>query len=222
MNLPWRSSISLVEETAAIIRERVFSGRYRPGDRLAQAELSAEIGLSRTPLREALRVLAQEGIVDADASGNARVATAGAAQLREAYEFREALGAAAVRLACPRIGERTLAELDRLVAAQRQAAGQQFHRLGADFHMLLLEASGNCYVQRHLSLVRMTEEVFRPPYGLQASDVHTVTAAHAAVVGSLRAEQPDQAGLHLRTFIRHELDIFARHHAAAQQERQPQ
>lgn len=209
MNSPWRSSVSLVEETAAVIRERVFAGRYQPGDRLAQEELSAELGLSRTPLREALRVLAQDGLLDVDAGGGARVAALDAARLSEAYEFREGLGESAVRLACPGLREQTLAELDRLVSEQRRATGRSFHRLGSAFHCLLLEASGNAYLRRNESLVRITEEVFRPRYGLLPEQILRVTAAHGALVGSLRAGDPDAAAFHLRTYIRHELQIIS-------------
>lgn len=216
MNSLWRSSVSLVDETAAVIRERVFTGRYLPGERLAQEELSAELGLSRTPLREALRVLAQEGLLEMDPGGGARVIVLDPARLREAYEFREALALAAVRLACRKPGEGTLAELDRLATGQREASGPAFHRLVSAFHCLLLEASGNSYLQRNETLVRMTEEVFRPRYGLQPGDVPAAAAAHAATAGALRADDPAAAASHISTYFRHELHIISQH------ERHPQ
>jgi DNA-binding GntR family transcriptional regulator len=213
LNSSWRSSVSLVEETAAVVRERVFAGRYQPGDRLAQEELSAELGLSRTPLREAYRVLAQDGLLDVDPGGTARVATWDAGRLSEAYEFRQALGTTAVRLACPRLGERTLSELERLAGEQSRASGRTYHRLGSAFHCLLLEASGNSHLQRNESLVRMTEEVFRPRYGLLTEHILAVSAAHAAVVSALRAGDQDSAELQIRSYISHEL------HIVSQQER---
>ncbi|AUI51446.1 GntR family transcriptional regulator [Arthrobacter crystallopoietes] len=216
MTSAWRSSVSLVEETAALIRERVFAGRYQPGERLTQAGLSAELGLSRTPLREALRVLEQDGIVVLDSAGSASVATATPAQLQDAYVFREALETAACRPACPRLTPGTLAELDRLIDEQRGAAGPRFHRLVSRFHAVLLEVSGNSYLQKHVSLVRMTEEVFRPSYGLTAETALDTVGAHAAVVNSLRQRAPDEAERHIRTYLAQQLDIMM------QQERQPQ
>ncbi|QTG82614.1 GntR family transcriptional regulator [Arthrobacter crystallopoietes] len=216
MTSAWRSSVSLVEETAALIRERVFAGRYRPGDRLTQTGLSAELGLSRTPLREALRLLEQDGIVVLDSAGSTSVATATPAQLQDAYAFREALETAACRLACPRLTPGTLAELDRLVDEQRRVGGPRFHQLVSRFHAVLLEASGNSYLQKHLSLVRMTEEVFRPRYGLTTEAALETVGAHAAVVNSLRQRAPDEAERHIRTYLAQQLDIMM------QQERQPQ
>ena len=216
MTSAWRSSVSLVEETAALIRERVFAGRYRPGDRLTQAGLSAELGLSRTPLREALRLLEQDGIVVLDSAGSASVATATPAQLQDAYAFREALERAACRLACPRLTPATLAELDRLVDEQRRAAGPRFHQLVSRFHAVLLEASGNSHLQKHLSLVRMAEEVFRPGYGLTAEAALDTVGAHAAVVNCLRQHAAEEAEQHIRTYLAHQLEIMM------QQERQPQ
>ena len=223
MTSAWRSSVSLVEETAALIRERVFAGRYKPGDRLTQAGLSAELGLSRTPLREALRLLEQDGIVVLDSAGSASVATATPAQLQDAYAFREALETAACRLACPRLTPGTLAELDRLVDEQRRAAGPRFHQLVSRFHQLvsrfhavLLEASGNSHLQKHLSLVRMAEEVFRPGYGLTAEAALDTVGAHAAVVNCLRQHAAEEAEQHIRTYLAHQLEIMM------QQERQPQ
>jgi DNA-binding GntR family transcriptional regulator len=216
MTSVWRSSVSLVEETAALIRERVFAGRYQPGDRLTQAGLSAELGLSRTPLREALRLLEQDGIVVLDSAGSASVATTTPAQLQDAYVFREALEAAACRLACPRLTTGTLAELDRLVDEQRRASGQRFHQLVSRFHAVLLEVSGNSHLQKHVSLVRMTEEVFRPHYGITAEAALETVGTHAAVVNSLRKRAPDEAERHIRTYLAQQLDIMM------QQERQPQ
>ncbi|WP_139004989.1 GntR family transcriptional regulator [Arthrobacter crystallopoietes] len=216
MTSAWRSSVSLVEETAALIRERVFAGRYRPGDRLTQAGLSAELGLSRTPLREALRLLEQDGIVVLDSAGGASVATATPAQLQDAYAFREALETAACRLACPRLTPGILAELDRLVDEQRRAAGPRFHQLVSRFHAVLLEASGNSYLQKHLSLVRMAEEVFRPGYGLTAEASLDTIGFHAAVVNCLRQHAAEEAEQHIRTYLAHQLEIMM------QQERQPQ
>ena len=110
----------------------------------------------------------------------------------------------------------TLAELDRLVDEQRRAAGPRFHRLVSRFHAVLLEASGNSYLQKHLSLVRMAEEVFRPSYGLTAEAALDTVGAHAAVVNCLRQRAAKEAEKHIRTYLAQQLDIMI------QQERQPQ
>ena len=209
MNSSWRSSVSLVEETAAVVRERVFAGRYQPGDRLAQEELSAELGLSRTPLREAYRVLAQDGLLDVDPGGTARVAAWDAGRLSEAYEFRQALGTTAVRLACTRLGKRTLNELERLAGEQGRASGRSLPPSG---FRLPLPFAGGLWQQPFAAQRAASPHdggIFRPRYGLLPEDILAVSAAHAAVVSALRAGEPDSAEFQIRSFISHELHIIS-------------
>jgi DNA-binding FadR family transcriptional regulator len=79
-----------------------------------------------------------------------------------------------------------------------------------------LEASGNSHLQRNESLVRMTEEVFRPRYGLLTEHILAVSAAHAAVVSALRAGDQDSAELQIRSYISHELHIISQQERLSQ------
>ncbi len=170
----WRSAVPLVEETAALLRERIFDGRYAPGARLPQAELSAELSLSRTPLREALRLLEEQGLVRADDRGGARVSTMGPEEVLAALEFREAVEGLAARLACDRLAAvrgvssatpPALAELRELAAAEAHellpGRERRFALLSGRFHESLLRASGNSFVLRQSGVIRLTEKLLQ-------------------------------------------------------------
>ncbi|MGH3654729.1 GntR family transcriptional regulator [Glutamicibacter sp.] len=158
MAFDWRSNVSLARETAGVISERVFLGRYAPGQVLAQQRLSEELGVSRTPLREAFALLEHEGVVQLDSSGRATVTKMETTNLREALEFRELLESAACSMAIDRISRSLLDDLLRALRNPGTATPNNASRV----HLLLLGSSANRYLQGFSTLVRITEEVHLP------------------------------------------------------------
>ncbi|MFJ2350427.1 GntR family transcriptional regulator [Glutamicibacter sp. NPDC055491] len=154
----WRSNVSLARETAGVISERVFLGRYAPGQVLAQQRLSEELGVSRTPLREAFALLEHEGVVQLDSYGRATVTKMDITNLREALKFRELLESAACGMAVDKISRPLLADM---LQALRNSGTATPHN-ASKVHLLLLGSSGNRYLQGFSTLVRITEEVHLP------------------------------------------------------------
>jgi DNA-binding GntR family transcriptional regulator len=109
------------DEIAMVIEEAILSGELEPGTVLRQEQLSERFGVSRTPVREALRQLSALGMVDFVPNRGARVRSLSRADLREAFLIRAELEGLATELATPRMGEAELAEL--------AAAGDEFARL---------------------------------------------------------------------------------------------
>lgn len=123
------------------LRELILSGELQPGAVLPQSALAREIGISTTPLREALRRLKQEGLVDLDAHRDARVRPLDAAEARDLLELRAGLDPLAAALAAERRTEAELGEireaLDGLEALSRHpstAQLQSHHRFHAAVH----------------------------------------------------------------------------------------
>lgn len=202
----WRSAVPLVEETAALLRERIFDGRYAPGVRLLQAELSAELNLSRTPLREALRLLEEQGLVQTDGRGGARVSTMDAGEVLAAWEFREAVEGLGARLACERFAAfgraaparpQALVELREIAAAEalelRPGQERRFALLSGRFHEGVLRASGNSFVQRQSGVIRLTEQLFRPPCLSTPAAAAAARARHVSLVVALEHGNADDA-----------------------------
>jgi DNA-binding GntR family transcriptional regulator len=153
---------ALVDRLAATIQARVLSGEFASGSRLRQESLATEFGVSRTPVREALRKLQAAGIVQLEPRRGARVRGPSAREVREAYEVRAELEGLAASLAATRIRDEELYRLrvaqemfndsaERIAAWKEQAqAGEPPTRAhdewirGNDlFHLMILQAAGN-------------------------------------------------------------------------------
>lgn len=101
---------------ADAIRDRILAGDFAPGERLAEEGLSAELGVSRMPVREALRVLAAEGVVTIEPRRGAWVSSYTADQVRELVEVRATLESLNAKLAARRKDPRQISELQRILA----------------------------------------------------------------------------------------------------------
>src|SRR4051794_16581980 len=135
---------SVVDQAYIAIRDRIDDGRLARGTRLHQEDLAAELGVSRTPVREALRRLAAEGRVELLTNRGARVAGIDLNAMPEPYEARLVIEPGAAALAARRgLSSAQLRQLRLAVAAQRSAAGdiQRSFAANRDFHLGLVAAS---------------------------------------------------------------------------------
>lgn len=105
---------SLHDEVLARLREFIVEGNLAPGARVPERLLCERFGISRTPLREALKVLASEGLIDLLPNRGARVRRIGEGEIIELFDVMGGLEALAGRLACERITEAAYAEIERL------------------------------------------------------------------------------------------------------------
>jgi DNA-binding GntR family transcriptional regulator len=137
---------SVVDQAYLAIRDRIDDGRLARGTRLHQEDLAAELGVSRTPVREALRRLAAEGRVELLTNRGARVADIDLAAMPEPYEARLVIEPGAAALAARRgLSAPQRRQLHAAIAAHRAAAGDIHRSFAAnrDFHLGLVAASGN-------------------------------------------------------------------------------
>jgi DNA-binding GntR family transcriptional regulator len=148
---------SLRETTYARLRDAIVDGTLSPGERLRDTELEQWLGVSRTPIREALLQLQRAGLVIAHAGRETRVSPVDVAATRQAAEVASALHALAARLAVPQLSP---ADLDALrVANDRFStaldADDADAALAADdaFHRVLTAASGNAVLGQQLEQV---------------------------------------------------------------------
>jgi DNA-binding GntR family transcriptional regulator len=157
---------SVVDQAYIAIRDRIDDGRLARGSRLHQEDLAAELGVSRTPVREALRRLAAEGRVEMLTNRGARVADIDLGSMPEPYEARLVLEPGAAALAARRgLTTGQLRRLRAAIAAQRSAAGdiQRSFAANRDFHLGLVEASGNQLLTQfaeHLWVARIGAAIY--------------------------------------------------------------
>lgn len=204
--LAWHSRTRLVDEVAQVLRERIYAGELLPGQSLRQVQLAEALQISRTPLREALRMLEQEGLLTTDPVRGVRVVQADSARLLEAYEVREVIDALAARLAAERAAARAGAVLRPLIAAQRKAlkpwSPGRYTQGNVEFHAAIIELAGNEFLRAQLPIVRLTSQVFTPQALLQRERVDTAIAEHAALAAAIEAGRAAEAEKLARTHIR--------------------
>jgi DNA-binding GntR family transcriptional regulator len=168
---------SVVDQVYAAVRARILSGELPRGSRLRQAALADELGVSRTPLREALRRLATEGLVELTANRGATVAEHDFGDQRQSWLARMALEPGAARIAAERNDGPSVRAMRDAIEAQRAAGGDpaESYDVNRGFHLALVAASGNPY------LLRFAEMLWAPQlgvliYAMQADDPAHVLA----------------------------------------------
>lgn len=144
-----------VEMVVGDLRERILSGQLAPGTPLRQEALAEELGVSRIPLREAIRLLSSEGLVDLQPHRGAYVVPLSSEEVREFFELRVQLEPWLLRLAVPHQTQADLHQAEVLVDAMDHAAASEWSRLNGHLHELLYLPA-----QRPLALhiVRMLHE----------------------------------------------------------------
>lgn len=129
-----------------ILREAITSGTLAPGDRLREVAIARQLSVSPTPVREALRRLEREGLVESTSHRGAAVAAVTSSIMANLYELHETLEAAAVRLAVlrgPHNLDHIRALLDRIDDSLSLPDHSTFNRLDLQFHRAVNELSGN-------------------------------------------------------------------------------
>lgn len=150
------------------LRRAILTGNIRPGERLMEVQLSQMLGVSRTPIREAIRKLELEGLVETLPRRGAQVAKISEKSLKDVLEVRRALDVLIAELACIRISEEQLIDLQnaqtQFEMAVKQASDKdidtaEIAKADVEFHNIIMEATGN---ERLISLVNnLAEQMYR-------------------------------------------------------------
>jgi len=156
---------SVVDQVYLATRARIIDGTLPRGARIHQEDLADELGVSRTPVREALRRLAAEGLVEMRTNRGARVADVGRDDMNAAYQARLIIEPGAARLAAQLAPPRPLQRMRAAVSAQRRAIPNVARSFEAnrEFHLALVEASGNQYLLQtaeRLWVTRIGEAIY--------------------------------------------------------------
>jgi len=117
--------VSVREKTYDFLKEKVLSGTFSPGERLTEEYLAAELGVSRTPIREALHKLELEGLVRALETRGFCVSQDSREEIGEIFEIRKILEGYALRYVCEHVKKETLNRLDAIIAKSEKAYQNQ-------------------------------------------------------------------------------------------------
>lgn len=179
------------------IREAILTGVLPPGHRVKERDVAEQMGISTTPVKEALRRLEQEGLVVSQPRRGAVVSRLVQIPVEEIEEIRGAMEGIAARLAAERLTDTELDELDQLVDHMSQltesmASPQQRVEEVNRFHALILEGSRNDFLVRFVATLTPFERVHQTEY-LDAAEARAILTEHVAIHAALRARDGDQA-----------------------------
>jgi DNA-binding GntR family transcriptional regulator len=183
---------------AAMLREMILAGDLEPREPLRQRDLAARFGVSETPVREALRRLQSEGLVDADVHRGATVAEAEQGAIEENSQIRAALEALGASLAAERITEEELAELRHLNERMSDPAiGDEYFELNRKFHFLIYQSARSPLL---LTLMRLLWRSVSPGPQVARSRVDS-TRQHAELLQALGERDKDKAAALIKAHI---------------------
>ncbi len=202
--------LSLAEKVAWELRQRIYDRRYLPGSVLRQEKLSEELGVSRTPLREAIKMLVQDGLIVNVPGRGARVVTGDLPTLLAAYELRAVVDGLAARLAVRAIRKKDLTSLASLLEAQQRALDpwnpDAYTKTNVQFHEQIVQIGGNEFVIAQLHLLRMTAQVFAPVAVIEPDFARNAVAQHHDIVDALSSGDEDLAEQTARNHIQTTID----------------
>ena len=198
--------VNLAEHVYARIKQEMHDFLIVPGDRLSEAEIGIRLGVSRTPVREALSRLRNEGFLDVEAKSGWFVKPLDFAKMDELYDLRLTLELAAVAKLCARAGEGN-AELDRLktdwlvAVSERLTDARAVGVLDEAFHASLVRAAGNAELTRvHWDVTERIRIVRRLDF-TRDERIASTYAEHAKILRAVLQHKADQAQLLLRAHI---------------------
>ncbi|MBO0677596.1 GntR family transcriptional regulator [Mycolicibacterium sp. S2-37] len=196
-----------------LLSERIAAGEIAPGARLKESALAESLGFSRTPVREALRRLAADGLVVVSPNRGAQVVSYTAEEIDAFFSVRVILEPQAAALAVPRFRADEIDELENLAAdmAALVAATPDMHLLGSlnrEFHDRFLHGSGNRALSSAVEAVVRPAVVYRTFHRYSPEQLRRSMAHHLELVAAVRARNAEWAESVMRTHL-----LAARHAA---------
>ena len=177
-------------------------GLLNPGDRLVELDLAERLGVSRTPVREAIRQLEADGIVTHIPRQGATIRTLDYAEVMELYEMRAVLEGTAARLAARAASDIEIEELTDM-NRQLESLGNapEAFALNRQFHSALLDAARNRFLTRSIQTLQKTLLILGPTTLIESERAATAVGEHKAILEALASRDGAKAESAMRTHI---------------------
>jgi DNA-binding GntR family transcriptional regulator len=192
------------------LRHKIITKQLKPGQRLPEVNIAVQMGVSRTPVREALRRLASEGLVLIIPNSGARLASPTKREMDDTYLVREELECLAIRLAAGRISERNMHRLEDSILEEERAFDEKnlelYLEVNETFHKVIADASGNRvlseYIENILARTNAYVVFYDPFYDIEENPS---IAQHKAILKTLKEKDPDKAVNLMREHLKRSL-----------------
>ncbi|MEO7392810.1 MAG: GntR family transcriptional regulator [Ramlibacter sp.] len=178
---------ALYQEVAELLRQRIFSRQLEPGAWIDELKIAEECGISRTPLREALKVLAAEGLVTMKVRRGAYVTEVSEKDLSDVYHLLSLLESDAAGVVTERASDAQIAELQGLHKQLEAAVNNRdkFFAINERFHMRLLAIAGNRWRDQMVADLRKVMKLNRHNSLLKSGRVEESLKEHRAIMTAL-------------------------------------
>jgi len=212
---------ALYEEVAELLRQRIFQRELEPGSWIDELKIAEAYGISRTPLREALKVLAAEGLVTMKVRRGAYVTEVSEEDLKNVYHLLSLLESDAAGVVATQATAADLAELQALhqaleAAAKPEKAGKaqkpntdQFFAINEQFHMRLLAIANNRWRDQMVADLRKVMKLNRHNSLLKSGRIAESLTEHRAIMVALSARDAQAAALRMREHFANGLEAAA-------------
>ncbi|SCK58790.1 DNA-binding transcriptional regulator, GntR family [Variovorax sp. HW608] len=203
---------ALYEEVAELLRQRIFKRELEPGSWIDELKLAEEYGISRTPLREALKVLAAEGLVTMKVRRGAYVTEVSEKDLADVYHLLSLLESDAAGVVAERATDAELAELEAL-HRELEAAGrpgqvdrENFFAVNERFHMRLLAIANNRWRDQVVADLRKVMKLNRHNSLLKSGRITESLKEHRAVMAAIKERDAATAMARMQQHFRNGLE----------------
>jgi DNA-binding GntR family transcriptional regulator len=199
---------ALYEEVAELLRQRIFQRELEPGSWIDELKLAEEYGISRTPLREALKVLAAEGLVTMKVRRGAYVTEVSEKDLADVYHLLSLLESDAAGVVADRATPAQRAELQALHQDLESAAADRdrFFAVNEQFHMRLLEMADNRWREQMVADLRKVMKLNRHNSLFKSGRIEESLAEHRAVMAALLARDANLTRQRMQEHFRNGLE----------------
>lgn len=196
----------------AAIRATLRAGGLHPGQHLREADFAAWLGLSRTPVREAIRRLVAEGLLAKGPWNGVVIAELDAQQVTELYAVRESLEGTAAALAAMQASAAERERLKEIVAAEAKALAdpQRLVEINDQLHDALFRAAHNRYLLQSLTTVLDTLGLLKQTTFVLPGSAIAAHRQHVAIVAAIRARDAERAEQEARNHVRDSLKLRLR------------
>ncbi len=186
---------ALYEEVAELLRQRIFARELEAGSWIDELRIAQALGISRTPLREALKVLAAEGLVTMKVRRGAYVTDVSEKDLRDVYHLLSLLESDAARVVASNANEAQLTQIEALQSELESAVNERdrFFAINENFHMLLLSIADNRWRDQMVADLRKVMKLNRHHSLFKEGRIAQSLAEHQSIVQALLARQPELA-----------------------------
>lgn len=205
--VPPKNGVSVREKTYEGLKSAIFSGRFIPGERLAEEHLAEELGVSRTPVREALHKLEQDGLIEPMGGRGFCIPRDSREEIEDLFEIRTVLEGYTLKLICERITDEQIAALEAVVdkaddAMRRKRIDEVFH-WNTQFHDTLHNLVSDKR-RFHSMIVNMRKYVlrYRKDTLQYLGAAKRASDGHRQIIQSLKLKDPELCERVMRIHIR--------------------